>query len=255
MSRVKTLIMRAPGTNRDEEAAFAFELADAITERVYVNQLVGGEKRLAGYQILAFPGGFSYGDDLGAGKVQANELMARLCDEVAIFIERGGLVLGICNGFQLLVKAGILPGPVSLGQTVTLTNNDSGRFECRWVYLAANKKSRCIFTRGMELIYVPVAHGEGKLVAPADVLDRLDIALYYADEAGNPCTLYPSCPSGSMRGIAGITDATGRVFGLMPHPEDHIRPSQHPRWTRAEASGAGNGLKIFQNAVDWVKSL
>ena len=252
MAHIKTLILRAPGTNRDEETAFAFRQAGSTADIMHVNELMAGMKKLNEYQILAFPGGFSYGDDLGAGKVQANELILKLSCEIGPYIERGGLVMGACNGFQVLVKAGILPGPAGSGQTATLTNNDSGRFECRWVYLAADKKSRCIFTKDIDLIYVPVAHGEGKFVAPTEVLDRVDVALYYADAAGNSCTLYPACPSGSLRGIAGITDATGRVFGLMPHPEDHIQYQHHPRWTRNEAQLAANGLKIFQNAVEWV---
>ena len=165
--------MRAPGTNRDEETAFAFRMAGAETELVHVNQLVGGEKRFADYQILAFPGGFSYGDDLGAGKVQANELALKLGCELAPFINNGGLVFGACNGFQVLVKAGVLPGPAGAGQTATLTTNDSGRFECRWVYLRANSASRCVFTRDIELLYVPVAHGEGKFVASLEVLEAV----------------------------------------------------------------------------------
>jgi phosphoribosylformylglycinamidine synthase len=220
---------------------------------VHVNELICGRKRLADYQIVAFPGGFSYGDDLGAGKVQANELTLKLGCEIGPYIERGGLVMGACNGFQVLVKAGVLPGPAAGGQTATLTTNDSGRFECRWVYLAANPRSNCVFTRGIDVIYVPVAHGEGKFAAPPEVLERVDAALYYADAEGRPCTEYPACPSGSMRGIAGITDATGRVFGLMPHPEDSILYQHHPRWTRGEAKYAGSGLKIFKNAVEWVK--
>ncbi|MCL2150436.1 MAG: phosphoribosylformylglycinamidine synthase I [Dehalococcoidia bacterium] len=253
MATVKTIVMRAPGTNRDEETAFAFRQVGATAETVHVGELISGTKRLADYQVLAFPGGFSYGDDLGAGRVQANELILKLADEVHPFIERGGLIIGACNGFQVLVKAGILPGPLGTGQTATLTNNDSGRFECRWVYLAANKKSRCIFTQGLELICAPVAHGEGKFVAPPEVMDAVDVALYYADAAGNPSTSYPACPSGSLRAIAGITDATGHIFGLMPHPEDNIHRQHHPHWTRREAELAGSGLKIFRNAVDWVK--
>jgi phosphoribosylformylglycinamidine synthase I len=254
MAQVKALVLRAPGTNRDEETAFAFNKAGAVTELAHVNELVAGERKFGDYQILAFPGGFSYGDDLGAGKVQANELILKLACEIGPYIEKGGLVIGACNGFQVLVKAGILPGPVGSGQTATLTNNDSGRFECRWVYLRGNEKSRCIFTRGIDIIYVPVAHGEGKFVAADDVLDRLDVSLFYADAEGNRCTDYPACPSGSLRGIAGITDATGRVFGLMPHPEDSIQGQQHPRWTRGDIRYSGSGLQIFKNAVDWVKS-
>ena len=247
--------MRAPGTNRDTETAFAFQQAGAVTENARVAELVSGAKKLTDYQILVFAGGFSYGDDLGAGKVQASELVMKLSDDLALYIERGGLMMGICNGFQIMVKAGILPGPLAsgMGQTATLTNNDSGRFECRWTYLAANKKSRCLFTQGIDLIYAPVAHGEGKFVAPPEVMENVDAALYYADADGNPCTTYPDCPSGSLRGIAGITDTTGRIFGLMPHPEDNIHNQHHPRWTRGEAELAGSGLKIFHNAVDWVK--
>jgi phosphoribosylformylglycinamidine synthase subunit PurQ / glutaminase len=253
MATIKALIMRAPGTNCDEETAFAFERAGSATELVHINQLVAGARRLPDYQILAFPGGFSYGDDLGAGKVQANELIARLCQEVIPFIDKGGLILGICNGFQVLVKAGILPGPVTGGQTVTLTNNNSGRFECRWVYLAGNPRSQCIFTRGVARMYLPVAHGEGKLVAPPEILDQLDVALYYADAEGEPCSVYPACPNGSMRAIAGLTDATGRIFALMPHPERYISPTQHPRWPGEGPGQVGDGLKIFQNAVAWAK--
>jgi phosphoribosylformylglycinamidine synthase I len=253
MTTVKTMVMRAPGTNRDEETAFAFQMAGSETELVHVNQLVAVERRFADYQILAFPGGFSYGDDLGAGRVQANELELKLGCDLAPFIEGGGLVFGACNGFQVLVKAGVLPGPASAGQKATLTTNDSGRFECRWVYLRANRASRCVFIRDIEMLYVPVAHGEGKFVAPPEVLDAVDVALYYADREGNPCDKYPECPSGSMRAIAGITDATGRVFGLMPHPEDHICFQQHPRWTRREQMLKDNGLKIFKNAVEWVQ--
>jgi len=256
MATVRTLIVRAPGTNRDEETAYAFRQAGAETETAHVTELVAGAKRFTDYQILVFPGGFSYGDDLGAGRVQANELTMKLAREVTPYIERGGLIMGICNGFQMLVKAGILPGPLSagVGQTATLTNNDAGRFECRWVYLAANQNSRCIFTRGIDVIYAPIAHGEGKFVAPPEVLDNVDVALYYADAAGNPVTAYPACPNGSLRAIAGITDATGHIFGLMPHPEDNIHPLHHPRWTKGGAELVGSGIKIFRNAVDWVKS-
>jgi phosphoribosylformylglycinamidine synthase len=137
---------------------------------------------------------------------------------------------------------------------LTLTSNDSGRFECRWVHLVTNKESRCIFTKGIEHLYLPVAHGEGKLVADAEVLTRLDIALHYTDEQGNRQAGYPHNPNGSAADIAGICDATGRIFALMPHPERHIRPSQHPSWTRRQ-SGNGDGRKIFENAVKWIKSL
>jgi phosphoribosylformylglycinamidine synthase len=255
MSIVNVLILRAPGTNRDEETAFAFHQADASTRLATLNEVATANFRFADYQIIVFPGGFAYGDDLGAGRVLASEINLKLRADIQPFIERGGLVIGICNGFQTLVKAGILPGPMSKGQTVTLTNNDSGRFECRWVYLTANPASKCVFTAGVETIYVPVAHGEGKLVAEPAVVAGLDVALYYTDRQGRRHPGYPHNPNGSLKDIAGITDATGRVFGLMPHPEDHIRETQHPRWTRKEASPASLGSAIYRNGVDWVKKL
>jgi phosphoribosylformylglycinamidine synthase I len=256
MSKVRTLILRAPGTNCDIETAFAFEQAGAETSLVHISQLINRQHRLEDYQIMVIPGGFTYGDNLGAGKVLANEINLKLGHEIEQFVERGRLILGICNGFQVLVKTGILPGPASAKkQGLTLTTNDSGRFECRWVYLSANSKSRCLFTKGIERLYLPVAHGEGKLVAHAEVLSRLDIALYYTDEYGNNQAGYPHNPNGSVQNIAGICDITGRIFALMPHPERHIRGSQHPRWPRQGAKKRGDGFKIFANAIAWVKSL
>ncbi|MFH1662625.1 MAG: phosphoribosylformylglycinamidine synthase I [Chloroflexota bacterium] len=254
MSKVKTLILRAPGTNCDEETAFAFQQAGAETTLVHIGQLINREKKLADYQIMVFPGGFTYGDDLGAGRVLANEIRLKLGTDIERFIENGYLIMGICNGFQVLVKAGILPG-LNSQQGLTLTTNDSGRFECRWVYLGVNSNSKCIFTRGIECLYLPVAHGEGKIVAAADTLEKLDIALYYTDEKGNQSAGYPYNPNGSMENIAGICDGTGRIFALMPHPERHIIPSQHPGWLMGKAGKQGNGLKVFQNAVDWIKRL
>ena len=251
MSKVRALILRAPGTNCDVETAFAFEQAGATTSLVHIAELIGHKRRLDNYQIMAIPGGFTYGDDLGAGRVLANEIRLKLGPDINRFIEDGRLILGICNGFQVLVKAGILPG----GQPpITLANNDSGRFECRWVYLIANEKNNCIFTRGIERLYLPVAHGEGKVVADPVVLPRLNVALYYSDEQGNRAG-YPYNPNGSVDNIAGICDDSGRIFALMPHPERHIRASQHPRWTKQEAEEPGGGLRIFANAVEWVKGL
>jgi phosphoribosylformylglycinamidine synthase subunit PurQ / glutaminase len=254
MSTAKILIIRAPGTHRDEESGAAFELFGAKVTIATVEQVARAAFRFADYQLVMFPGGFAYGDDLGAGRVLASELNLKLKAEIEPFIENGGLVLGVCNGFQTLVKAGILPGPMSKGQTVTLTNNDSGKFECRWVYLTANPKSKCVFTKDIETIYVPVAHGEGKLVAPPEVIDKLDVALYYTDAEGHKHAGHPLNPNGSMKDIAGITDKTGRVFGLMPHPEDHIRQTHHPRWTRGEWTEKSLGSAIYKNAVEWIKS-
>ncbi len=254
MSKARIIILRAPGTNCDQETAFAFEQAGAEAFLIHVSQLIRRGKRLNDYQIMVIPGGFTYGDDLGAGKVLANELKLKLGDKIEQFIQNGRLILGICNGFQALVKAGILPGNTGQ-QRLSLTTNDSGKFECRWVHLAANPQSRCVFTRGIEHLYLPVAHGEGKLVADADVLSGLDVALYYTDEHGDRQAGYPYNPNGSAGNIAGICDGTGRIFALMPHPERHIRPSQHPRWPREGATKRGDGFKIFENAVEWVKRL
>jgi phosphoribosylformylglycinamidine synthase I len=254
MARIRTLVLRAPGTNCDRETAFAFRQAGAETSLVHISQLIRGEKQLLDYQIMVVPGGFTYGDDLGAGKVLANEMRLKLGEDIERFVANGCLIIGICNGFQVLVKAGILPGGEKRHK-LTLTTNDSGRFECRWVHLAANDKSRCVFTKGIECLYLPVAHGEGKLVADNDVIDSLDAVLYYTDEQGDRQAGYPHNPNGSMADIAGICDSTGRIFALMPHPERHIRPSQHPRWQASESNKEGDGLKIFKNAVAWVRSL
>jgi len=256
MEKVKVLILRAPGTNCDRETAHAFELAGAEASLVHVNRFIRGEARLADYQVLVIPGGFTYGDDVAAGKVLANELLLKLGEDLERFVGRGSLVLGICNGFQVLVKTGILPGPMGAAlPTVTLTGNDSSRFECRWVHLAVDRQSPCVFTRNIERMYLPVAHAEGKLVAPPETLSRLNAVMTYTDAAGNPAPGYPFNPNGSLRDIAGITDDSGCVFALMPHPERYVRRTQHPRWTRGEGSEPGDGLAIFSNAVRWIKGL
>jgi len=251
---VKTIVLRAPGTNCDVETVFAFEQADSAVDLVHVNQLIRHERQLADYQILVIPGGFTYGDDIAAGKVLANELKLKLGEDVMRFFEAGGLILGICNGFQALVKAGFLPDPHNGGQPqVTLAANDSGKFECRWIHLAVNKESPCVFTRGMESMYVPVAHGEGKFVAESDILADINVVVRYADEQGDTGAGYPHNPNGSVDSIAGICDSSGRIFALMPHPERHIRGTQHPQWTRFGAKQYGDGFPVFQNSVRWVQ--
>jgi len=223
MAAVKVLILRAPGTNCDEETAFAFEQAGAQTELVYIGQLLHGEKKIKDYQILAFPGGFSYGDDLGAGTVVAGEMRLILGEDIDRFVADGGLIIGICNGFQVLAKLGILPsGKVSKQPTLTLATNDSGKFECRWVHLKINPRSNCVFTEGIEKIYLPIAHAEGKLIVRDSIKDKLNCAVHYVNERAESAP-YPHNPNGSYQDIAGITDDSGRVFGLMPHPERHIR--------------------------------
>jgi len=253
---VKAVVLRAPGMNCDVEAAFAFQQAGAEAALVHVNQLIRHEQRLSDYQIMVIPGGFTYGDDIAAGKVLANELRLKLGEDVMRFIEAGGLILGICNGFQVLVKAGFLPEPSNGGSLgLTLAANDSGKFECRWIHMGVNKESPCVFTEGIDSLYLPVAHGEGKVVADPEVLPGLNVVLRYTDEHGDTKAGYPHNPNGSVANIAGICDASGRIFALMPHPERHIRGTQHPRWTRQGAREYGDGFPIFRNAVKWVENL
>jgi len=256
MNKVRTLIIRAPGTNCDAETMFAFQQAGAVVSSVHVNRLICGEQRLSDYQIMVIPGGFTYGDDIAGGKVLANELRLKLGEDIRRFVENGGLILGICNGFQVLVKAGFLPR-LSNGNSpqLTLSANDSGKFECRWVHLRVNKESPCVFTKGIDEMYLPVAHGEGKIVADPEVLPELNVVLYYSDEYGNSKAGYPYNPNGSVGNIAGICDGSGRVFALMPHPERHIRGTQHPQWTRQGAKEYGDGYQIFLNAVNRAKGL
>lgn len=253
MSKVKALVLRAPGTNCDMETVFAFEQAGAEVSRLHINRFVRGGECISDYQILVVPGGFTYGDDIAAGRVLANELRLGLGEDIQRFIEDGKLILGICNGFQVLVKAGILSID-SRKIPLTLTDNDSGRFECRWVYLRANPESPCVFTKGIERMYLPVAHAEGKVVADGDVPLK-NIVLHYSDEQGNMAAGYPYNPNGSQVDIAGMCDDTGRVFALMPHPERYIRGKQHPQWTRRGIQEQGDGLRIFQNAIVWAESL
>lgn len=265
MKRPRVLIMHAPGTNRDREAALACELAGGEPEIVHINQLLRGERRLSDYHMLVLPGGFSYGDDLGAGRLWANDLHHRFHADLDAFIAAGKPVLGICNGFQALVKAGYLPGS-DVPQRVTLARNRSGRFECRWVRLRPVSGSRCLFTQDLEEdILCPVAHGEGRLAtASGETAQALWqnglVALRYVfpadpSQAGNLSVTvpvrdraeYPYNPNGSVDDIAGICNRAGNVFGLMPHPEDHIFPLQHPRWTRGEKGGMG--IQLFRNGV------
>jgi phosphoribosylformylglycinamidine synthase I len=254
MAKVRTLILRAPGTNCDVETSFAFERAGAEVSSAHVNELVRKDKRIADYQILVFPGGFTYGDDISAGKILANEIKLKLGDDIQRFVGDGGLILGICNGFQVMVKAGILPQSADASQQLTLTNNDSSRFECRWVYLSVDKQSPCVFTKGISSLYLPIAHGEGKVMAEPKALKGLKVVLRYADKEGKVSAEYPDNPNGSADSIAGICDASGRIFALMPHPERFLRWTQHPRWFRGAKREWGDGFGIFRNAVEWVRN-
>ena len=259
MAEVKAIVMRAAGINCDMETEYALDLAGAKAERVHINRIIEDKGALDQYQIMVFPGGFSYGDDVAAGKILANQVVHHLAEPIAKFIDDGKLVLGICNGFQVLVKAGVLPGGDSemRQEQVTITNNDSGKFEDRWVYLSP-QTDRCIFIDAGRRIYLPVAHAEGKVVTQdARALEVLGsegrIAFKYVDQDGREGD-YPVNPNGSVDSIAGLTDATGRILGLMPHPERFVRRTQHPRWSRLkDGRGGGDGMKIFNNAVRYAR--
>ena len=247
----RALVLRAPGTNCDHETAHAFERAGGIARRVHVRALAENPALAADCQILCIPGGFSYGDDIASGRILALELKTRLADVLAGFHDRGGLVLGICNGFQVLVQAGLLlADPATAEPLVSLAHNASGRFVARWVSLEAEPE-RCVFLAGLRQFDLPVAHGEGRFVArSAADFAALDAAghfvlRYAADAAGRPTN-----PNGATGDVAGACDATGRVFGLMPHPERFIEATQHPSWSgRLDPDAAGAGLMLFVNAV------
>ena len=253
-AKPKVLVLRAGGTNRDGDAIHAWQAAGAEAEAVHVNAILRGERRLRDYQILNLPGGFAYGDDLGAGKLLAIDLIYRLREPFHEFVDGGGLMLGICNGFQAMVKTGIIPD-------CTLYNNASGRFECRWVHLKPVNRGNCVWTRGMtQTIYVPVAHGEGRFVVKDEqtlckLYERDQVVFQYVDENGEPAA-YPGNPNGSVDAIAGVCNAAGTALGLMPHPEDHITALQHPQrknYTPGAPAPEGDGLVLFRNAVEWLK--
>jgi phosphoribosylformylglycinamidine synthase subunit PurQ / glutaminase len=253
----KTLILRTAGTNCDGETAYAFERAGATAEFLHINRLLEEPRRIHQYQILAFPGGFSYGDDIAAGKILANQITHHLRGALQAFIDAGKPVIGICNGFQVLVKTDLLPGNLAgrSGQCATLTNNDCGRFVDRWIRVAP-RSTKCIWTAGIEPLDLPIAHGEGKFV-PADdqvrqaLWDNDQVALVYVNADDTPAGgRSPANPNGSTDDIAGVCDASGLVFGLMPHPERYVESYQHPAWSRqSPLPTVGRGLQIFENAV------
>lgn len=268
MPTPRIIVLRAPGTNCDQEAAFAFESAGGKAEILHLNRALENPKILADTQILCIPGGFSYGDDMSAGRVFGNQIRHHLAEALQDFKAAGKLILGICNGFQILIKSGVLLPDRAHEPIATLTNNDSGKFECRWINLAV-EGSKCAFLQGIDQLYVPIAHAEGKFVARDEaVLDALErggqLCLRYVQGTGdrgqetgdggqvvsNPKSLlpYPTNPNGAQHNVAGVCDETGRVLGLMPHPERHIDPTQHPRWTRQQHE-RGDGLAVFENAV------
>lgn len=240
------------GINADAELARAFEMAGAAVSRTHVADLIAEPDLLFRFRILAFPGGFSFGDHLGSGKVFATLFRRNLGDRLGRFLADGGLAIGICNGFQVLVKMGVLPNVSGSGaQEVSLIHNDSGRYEDRWVKVRFEAGSPCLWTRGLETMDVPVRHGEGKFITrSADHLPELArrglIALRYASANGGE-PRYPENPNGSEGHVAGLCDPRGRLFGLMPHPEAFIRAQNHPDWTARTVRP--EGLLIFENGV------
>ncbi len=252
MAQPRILILRAPGANCDRETEFAFERAGGRPERVHINRIREQPSLLERYQVLVIPGGFTYGDDVAAGKILASQLSHFLGDALRRFRDAEKLILGVCNGFQVLLKAGLLFPPDEDGPIATLTANDNGRFEDRWVYLQAHP-GKCPFLDGYDRLHVPVAHGEGKFVCREPwFLKGLEqsgqIVLRYVDGNGRPGP-FPVNPNGSAGDVAGLCDPTGRVLGLMPHPERHVLPTQHPRWTRLGLAEEGDGFRLFRNAV------
>lgn len=259
----RVLVLTGYGINCDYETQYAFTMrgVGARAERVHVNDLIDSTngRLLKEFHIAVVPGGFSFADDIAAGKVLANRLSHHLREQFSQFIEDGKLIFGICNGFQAMVKMGLLPALEERygEQQVTIAYNDSNKFEDRWVYLAVNPKSHCIFTKGIDRMYLPVRHGEGKLVARDSALlkqlhERGHMVVQYVDQEGR-LSGYPHNPNGSQDNIAGLCDSTGRIFGLMPHPEAYLFRTNHPRWTREKLPREGMGVALFRNAVKYVK--
>ncbi len=270
MSKVKALILTGFGLNCDNETALAFEKAGAQAHRVHINTLISGEESLEDYHILAFGGGFSWGDDHGAGVIQALKLKNNIGRDLLDFVAAGKLVIGICNGFQALVNLGLLPGFDAdyTQRSVAITFNDCGNFRDQWVSLAANGDSPCVFTRGLETVDYPIRHGEGKVMADPSVIKTLvannQVVFQYADADGNPAKgAFPANPNGAMEDIAGICDPTGRVFGLMPHPEAYNHFTNHPDWTRLKETAKRQGktpgedvvtgIRLFENGVTYIE--
>jgi phosphoribosylformylglycinamidine synthase len=262
----KVLVPIGYGLNCDDETVYAFKMVGAEVKKIFLKDLISDPQILDNYQILAMIGGFSYGDHIAAGKVLANIYKYEIGETIQRFISDGKLIFGECNGFQALVKAGILPGLNGNYHTqcATLTYNDSGIFEDRWVKLKINPKSNCVFTKNIEELYLPVRHGEGKFIVEKKTdLEKLKeknlIVLQYVDvETLKPTMKYPQNPNGSIESIAGICDCTGRIFGKMPHATAYLSPYNHPRWTRQKLKGSlpkeGGGVQIFRNAVEYVNN-
>ena len=276
-SKVRALVLTGYGLNCDYETNFCLNLAGARSERVHINELIKGQEigkvtKLEDYHILAFDGGFAWGDDHGAGVVLAARLRYNIGDQLEQFIADGKLIIGICNGFQALVNLGLLPGFDGNyhSRDVALTFNDIGNFRDMWIKLKLNQGNNCVFTRGIENLELPIRHGEGKLVAEDKVIRKLidnnQIVYQYANPEGSLAGgIYPYNPNGSLQDIAGISDPTGRIFGLMPHPEGFNHYTNHPNWTKhadglkrtgqtiETSNEEGDGVRIFRNAVEYIQ--
>ncbi|MBW2186296.1 MAG: phosphoribosylformylglycinamidine synthase [Desulfuromonadales bacterium C00003068] len=267
--QVRAIVISGNGTNCEREVANACLLAGAdVADIVHISRLLAGEVNLNDYHFLNFAGGFLDGDDLGSAKAGANRLRhaqvanseQTLADQILEFVASGKLVMGVCNGFQLMVKMGLLPAlDGDQRQNTTLTFNDGGRFEDRWTYLKVDTDSPCVFTRGLEGIYLPVRHGEGKFVTESETLlqqledQHLSVLKYCEADYQNTTMEFPLNPNGSTAAIAGLCDQTGRIFGLMPHPEAYVHRTHHPRWTREELPEEGMGLWLYQNAITFIR--
>ena len=270
MIKVKALVITGYGINCEEEMAAAYRLAGAEAEIVHLNDIFMGKCSIHNYDILNFPGGFSFGDDLGSGKVLSNKLKLKklksgklFFDDIQDFLNEGKFILGVCNGFQFLVRMGLLPNVNNeTEQEVTLTRNNSAKFEDRWVYCKVNKNSKSPFLKGIDKIYIPVRHGEGKLIIKNERIKNKIIennlnCLIYCDKDGNETSEYPLNPNGSDFNCAGMTDRTGQIFGLMPHPEAFLSLYNHPNWSQMkrqnpDISEEGEGLLIFRNIVEYI---
>lgn len=260
MKRPRALILRAPGINCERETYHAFQLAGAAPEFVHVRALCAEPTLVDRFDLFIAPGGFAYGDDIASGRVLANELRARVGERLLALVDRGGLAFGICNGFQMLTRLGLLPrtGHGPLVQEVALTHNLSDHYECRWVTLVS-PRNRCVFVdEGLKLA-MPAAHGEGRLVARdralAAVLESEGyVAFHYVDELGAPTMRYPQNPNGSPGAIAGITDSTGRVLGLMPHPDRAYLAHHHPSWRESGLATNPDGMHLFRSMVGVAKA-
>ncbi|HEY3309306.1 MAG TPA: phosphoribosylformylglycinamidine synthase subunit PurQ [Desulfuromonadaceae bacterium] len=272
MAQTRAIVITGNGTNCEMEAAHACRLG-GFDEAViaHIAEILSGEIKLDDFHFLNLTGGFLDGDDLGSAKAQANRLKhatvagsgEKLVEQFTRFIEAGKLILGVCNGFQLIAKMGMLPGldGNQLTQSVTLTHNDCGRFQDRWTYLKVDPASPCVFTKGVERgVYLPMRHGEGKFLCDRpETLERIEsghlaVFKYSGPDYGVPTMAFPANPNGSQNAIAGICDPSGRLMGLMPHPEAFVHYTQHPRWTRETLPEEGDGLILFRNAAEYARN-